>query len=70
MAKPARGVAQFEDAENKVLHLCWSRSGRHLIVTAASSGWEGPRQVELSGDQVSDLIEFLTETAALPPQDR
>jgi hypothetical protein len=24
----------------------------------------------LSGDQVSDLIEFLTETAALPPQDR
>ena len=70
MAKDDRPVIQFDDAENRRLHATWSRSGKHLIVTATTSRWENPMPVELRLDQVERLIEFLSGTVAREPRDR
>ncbi len=51
MAKADRDAIQFDDDEKHRLHLVWSRSGKHLIVTASTDQWEDLRQVELIPDQ-------------------
>jgi hypothetical protein len=70
MPKDERRAIQFDDHENKVLHAVWSRSGKHLIVTATTPRWDAPAQVELRPDQLEQLIAFLSDTVALQPQDR
>jgi hypothetical protein len=63
-------VLQLDDGESRRLHATWSRSGKHLIVTATTVSWEKPMQVELRPDQVERLIEFLSQTVAREPGDR
>ena len=70
MSKDERRAAQFDDRENKRLHAVWSRSGKHLIVTATTTRGDQLAQVELRPDQVEQLITFLSETVALQPRDR
>jgi hypothetical protein len=70
MPKDDRRAIQFHDDENRLLLAVWSRSGKHLIVTAAHPRLGQGMQVELRPDQVETLIEFLSETVALQPQDR
>ncbi len=70
MAKADHDAIQFDDQERHRLHLVWSRSGKHLIVTACTDRWEDPHQVELTPDQVSHLIVFLTDTLDRRSTDR
>ncbi len=70
MTKDERNVLELDDAENGRLHAVWSRSGKHLIVTATTKRWDKLLQVELRADQVETLIAFLSETVALRPADR
>ena len=70
MPQDERHVIQLDDGENGRLHPIWSRSGKHLIVTATTPGVGQLMQVELRPDQVEELIEFLSETVALQPADR
>jgi hypothetical protein len=71
MAPQERRAIQLDDDENGRLHAAWSRSGKHLIVTAASqTTWDRFMQVELRPDQVADLVRFLSETVDLQPGDR
>ena len=70
MPKDERRGIQLDDDEDKRLHAVWSRSGKHLIVTATTTRWDKFAQVELRPDQVESLIAFLSETVALQPRDR
>lgn len=70
MPKDDRPVIELDDDENRRLHATWSRSGKRLIVTATTSNWAKPMQVELRPDQVERLIEFLSDTVAREPGDR
>jgi hypothetical protein len=70
MPKDARRALHLDDDENGRVHAVWSRSGKHLIVTATTHRWEELMQVELRPDQVRGLIDFLAETVELQPCDR
>jgi len=55
-------VIQIDDGESNRLHVVWSRSGKHLIVSIARGGeWDGAGQVELTPAQVEELRDFLAQ---------
>jgi hypothetical protein len=60
-----RRAIQLDDDEHGRLHAVWSRSGKHLIVTATTDTWDQIMPVELQPDQVNGLIAFLADTVAL-----
>jgi hypothetical protein len=70
MAKDARCAFQLDDDEDGRPHAVWSRSGKHLIVTATTHRWSELIRVELRPDQVREPIHFLVETVELLPSNR
>jgi hypothetical protein len=70
MPRQERHALQLDDDENRRLHAVWSRSGKRLIVTATTQQWGEERQVELRPEQVTTLIQFLSETVGQEASDR
>ena len=70
MRKDPRRAIQLDDDDNGRLHAVWSRSGKHLIMTATTPRWDKRMQVELRPDQVRELVAFLSESVELQPSER
>ena len=62
MPEDVRVAIELDDDEDGRVHAVWSRSGKHLIIHRHTRQRSEPMQVELRPDQVSQVIEFLSES--------